>query len=101
MPTRRDPIEVGERGDESDRSMPAHPEIRGAVEKDHSRYARVVNGFTQQSTNNRIRTARLVHYRAAKVVVFISEALEAVRQRVLTELWSTCNNYTCGLTTRM
>jgi hypothetical protein len=81
--------------------MPAHPQIRDAVEKDHAGYTRLINRFTQQSTNNRIRTARLVHYRAAKVVIFISEALEAVRQRIVTKVWSTTDNHTCGFTTRM
>src|SRR5215212_4796268 len=44
MCARTDAIQVRERSDDSDCSMPAHSKVRDAVEENHSRDARLING---------------------------------------------------------
>jgi hypothetical protein len=81
--------------------MPTHAEVCDAVEKYHSGCARLIDGSTQQSTDNRVGATRLVHDSAAKVVMFISKAFETIHQRIITELWSTTDNHTRWLTARV
>jgi hypothetical protein len=69
---------MGQRRDHTDCSMPAHSQKPRAVEKDEAGDARIIDGRTQQGTDDSIRTTRLVYNRAAKVVVIFSEALETI-----------------------
>jgi hypothetical protein len=44
MPTWSNAIEIGERGDDADRSVTAHPEVTDIVEKDDARGAGTIEG---------------------------------------------------------
>ena len=89
---------MGQRSDCADRAMSAHAQIPSAIEKNDACYARLIDWSTQQCADNRVGATRLVHDRAAKVVVIIFEALETIWERIVTELWPTADNHARGLT---
>jgi hypothetical protein len=92
---------MGQRSDHADRAMSAHAQIPGAIEKNEARYARWIDRSTQQCTNNRVGATRLVHDRAAKVVVIIFEALATICERIVAELWPTADDHARGFTAGM
>ena len=93
-----DAIQMRKRGDHTDGPMTAHPEVRDVVEEDHAGYARLINRRAQQRSDNSIRATRFVHHSATKVVVFFSEAFDTIRKCVVTEIGTSADNHTCGLT---
>ena len=72
-----DAIQKREGGDDADRPMAAHSQITHAIEKDDAGYARLIDRRTQHRTHDRVGTARLVNYRAPKVVMFVAEKLKS------------------------
>jgi hypothetical protein len=99
MNARSDAIQIRQRGNDANRPMPAHSQITHAVEKNHSSQAPLINRCAQQRAHDRIRTARLIHDRATKVVMFISEALDSGRKRTVTEVRRAVDNYARRLAT--
>jgi hypothetical protein len=83
-----------ERGDHPDGAMPTHSQITNVVEKDHSGYAGIVDRIAQQSSDYGVGATRLVHDSAAKVVVLSSQALDALRKGVVTEIGAAADNDT-------
>jgi hypothetical protein len=81
--------------------MPAHSQIAAAIEKNDSRDARLVNGNTEQGADKRIRATRIIHDRAAKVVMIISEALETIGERIVAELRPAADDHARRLATRV
>ena len=69
---------MSQRRDHTNRAMPAHSQIPGAIEEDEASHARVINRSTQQGADNSIGTSWFIYDRAAKVVVIVSEALETM-----------------------
>src|SRR5215213_5082746 len=97
MFTRTDAVQMGQCRNDADRPMAAHSQIASAIEKDDSSYARFINRSTQQSTNERIGTTRIVYNRAAKVIVITSEVLETIGERIVAELRAAADDYTSRL----
>jgi hypothetical protein len=85
--------------DHADRSVTAHAEVRNTVEENYTRDARVIDRRAQQCTHDRVRAARFVDDRAAKLVVFIPEAFETIRERVVAEIRPAADYDTRRLTT--
>ena len=97
MRARSDAIQVCERLDHADRSMPAHSEVSDAVEKNHAGHARIIDRLTQQRSDNSVGAARFVDNRATKIVVFVSKAFDPVRERVIAEVRTTADHDARGL----
>lgn len=61
MPAGLDPAEVGERDDEPDRAVPAHPDDPDVVEEDHARGAPGRVGLREKRAHEDVGPAWLVH----------------------------------------
>src|SRR6185295_20386649 len=91
-------VQMGQRRNHADRAMSTHAQIPSAIEKNEARYARRINWRAQQCADERIRATRVIHHRAAKVVVIIFEPLATIYERIVAEVWPTADDHTRGLT---
>src|SRR5213593_940872 len=95
------PSHMGQCGNQTDGAVPAHTKIADIVEKDHSGDTRGITRWTQQSTDNDIRTARLVYAGRAKSVMLGSHLFQASRYQAFTQLRPAFDDDPRGFTTRV
>jgi hypothetical protein len=89
---------IGQRGDQPNRSVTAHPQIADIVEKDDAGGRSNIYRIAQQRAYHHIRTARFVDNRGAKTVVLPAKAFQPIGKRTGSEVGTTTHHKASGLT---
>src|SRR5215813_7266841 len=93
--------QMRERGDDTDRAVSAHAEIRHVVEEEHSRDTSLVEWRAQKCADEHVRTAWFIDHCGAKVVVVMAETFKTFGERVVAEVRSTADYNARGFTAAM
>src|SRR5581483_5720239 len=101
MLSRSDAAHEMEGPDQTDRAMPAHPQIAHIVKEDHPGSACGVHRIAQQGAHHDVRAARFVDYRGPEPVVLIPEAPEPLVQRTMTYSGPAPNDQPSGFAARV
>ena len=83
----------------TDGAVSAHAETAYIIKEDNSGGTRGIDRVTQEGANHHVGTAWLVHNRAAKTVVLLAKALQALGQWPRAEIGSAANNQSRRLAT--
>ncbi|MDX6459228.1 MAG: hypothetical protein QOE55_2925, partial [Acidobacteriaceae bacterium] len=89
MRTGLDPAQIGERGDDTDGSMPAHAQASAVVEENDACDAVGTGGFAQQCPHHRFGGTRFGDKSPPEGFVIVLEEKTTLLQVAAAEVWAT------------
>lgn len=92
---------VGQRRDEANRPVAAHPQVADIVEENHATDAARRMRLHNKPPHNHLRAARLVDRGAAKVVKVALKEGNTLRERATAQVGAAGDNQACGLAARV
>jgi len=81
--------------------VPAHPEVRDVIEKQHAGNTGFVERLTQQGTDEGVGTSRFVHHSRTEVVVFGVKTFEPLGQGAVAQIRRAADDDARWLTRRV
>ena len=87
-----------ERGDQADRTVPAHPQVADVIEVDDAKCTVVAMRFDEQRADQGVRAPRLIHDGTTVVVEVLAKTLRTLRQRPVPQVRAALEHQARGFT---